>query len=334
MKRLALILASLVSIVGNGSNVAASVAMSGDATISNGGAVTIANNAVTNAKSAQMAAHTYKGNNTGSTANAADITNTQLTADLNLFTTSLQGLTPASGGGTTNFLRADGNWAAPAGGGSNSSITPTTTDLRVPWGARPPGIGSTSFYQYGIYPITFPAGTATNGDDSDGLWVSVASPAIANNATFAYINAATTRFDALARIWARIKPVDTTALRFFFGYHSYAVGDPTTNDTAANTMGFRYNPAIDTGGTIRFYTTDNGGTANTIDTGVSYSGPHTLCLDASNTSSIKGYIDGVLVATSTTNLPTITNMDWFCSICPTTGTAKSLKMGGFWGDSR
>src|ERR1035437_3134619 len=59
---------------------------------------------------AQMAAHTYKGNNTGSTANPIDVTNTQLTADLNLFTTSLQGLVPASGGGTVNFLRADGTW--------------------------------------------------------------------------------------------------------------------------------------------------------------------------------------------------------------------------------
>lgn len=78
---------------------------------------TIANSAVTNAKLANMAAHTYKGNNTGSTAAPIDVTSTQLTADLNLFTTSLQGLVPASGGGTTNFLRADGTFAAPSGGG-------------------------------------------------------------------------------------------------------------------------------------------------------------------------------------------------------------------------
>jgi hypothetical protein len=36
--------------------------------------------------------------------------------DLDLFTSTEDGLTPASGGGTSNFLRADGTWAAPAGG--------------------------------------------------------------------------------------------------------------------------------------------------------------------------------------------------------------------------
>jgi hypothetical protein len=46
-------------------------------------------------------------------------TPTQVTALLNLFTSALKGLVPASGGGTTNFLRADGSWAAPAGGGSS-----------------------------------------------------------------------------------------------------------------------------------------------------------------------------------------------------------------------
>lgn len=85
----------------------------------------ITNNAVTNAKAAQMAAHTYKGNNTGSTANALDLTSTQVTADLNLFSSTLQGLTPASGGGSTNFLRADGTWAAPAGTGTVTSVALT-----------------------------------------------------------------------------------------------------------------------------------------------------------------------------------------------------------------
>lgn len=98
-------------------------ALTGDITTTAGSlATTIAANAVTNAKLAQMTAHTFKGNNTGATANAADLTQAQLTAELNQFTTSLQGVVPGSGGGTANFLRADGTWAAPTG---TAAIAPT-----------------------------------------------------------------------------------------------------------------------------------------------------------------------------------------------------------------
>ena len=39
------------------------------------------------------------------------------------FTNTTEGVVPASGGGTTNFLRADGTWATPAGGGGGSGLT-------------------------------------------------------------------------------------------------------------------------------------------------------------------------------------------------------------------
>lgn len=42
-------------------------------------------------------------------------TPTQVTAALDVFTSLLKGLVPASGGGTVNFLRADGTFAAPSG---------------------------------------------------------------------------------------------------------------------------------------------------------------------------------------------------------------------------
>ena len=48
----------------------------------------------------------------------------------NLFSTSASGEVPASGGGTTNFLRADGTWKAAGGGGASVSVnnnTPVTT---------------------------------------------------------------------------------------------------------------------------------------------------------------------------------------------------------------
>jgi hypothetical protein len=107
------------------------ITLTGDVSGSGNGsfAATIASNAVTNAKLAQMAAHTFKGNNTGSPANALDLTATQLTAELDLFTSALKGLVPLSGGGTTNFLRADGTWAAPP---TELSIFASFTGLLVP----------------------------------------------------------------------------------------------------------------------------------------------------------------------------------------------------------
>ena len=94
-------------------NIATDTAVTGDVTISSLGVTAIGTNKVVNTMLAQMPAHTYKGNNTGSTVNAADITNTQLTADLNVFVASgaghLKGLVPDPGvtGGTTKFLRED-----------------------------------------------------------------------------------------------------------------------------------------------------------------------------------------------------------------------------------
>lgn len=101
--------------VGNAATVTTNANLTGDVT-SVGNATTIGANMVTNAKLAQMATNTIKGNNTGSTANASDLTVAQVNAILPTFTSSLNGLVPASGGGTDNFLRADGTFNFPVPG--------------------------------------------------------------------------------------------------------------------------------------------------------------------------------------------------------------------------
>lgn len=83
----------------------------------------VADDSVTNAKLANMAQATIKGRASGAgTGDPSDLTAAQATAILDAFTDSLKGLAPASGGGTTNFLRADGTWAAPAGGGGGGGF--------------------------------------------------------------------------------------------------------------------------------------------------------------------------------------------------------------------
>lgn len=47
---------------------------------------------------------------------------TALTAVLSVFTSSLKGLAPASGGGTSNFLRADGTWAPSSPSNFSTSV--------------------------------------------------------------------------------------------------------------------------------------------------------------------------------------------------------------------
>jgi hypothetical protein len=78
---------------------------------------------VTFSKLQNVATARIMGRTTSGSGSIESLTGTQATALLDTFTTALKGLAPASGGGTANFLRADGTWAAPAGGGTGANPT-------------------------------------------------------------------------------------------------------------------------------------------------------------------------------------------------------------------
>lgn len=105
-------------------------ALTGDVTASaNSNATTIADDAVSNAKLANMAQGLIKGRATGAgTGDPTDLTSAQATAILDAFTSALKGLAPASGGGTANFLRADGSWAVPPGVQTWTSVFKATDE--------------------------------------------------------------------------------------------------------------------------------------------------------------------------------------------------------------
>jgi microcystin-dependent protein len=88
----------------------------GDITVSaTGGVWTIDAGAVSNGKLAAMPSGTFKARSSAGAGAPEDITAAAAAALLPVVTQSAKGLAPASGGGTANFLRADGVWAAPSG---------------------------------------------------------------------------------------------------------------------------------------------------------------------------------------------------------------------------
>jgi hypothetical protein len=110
----------------------------GDITVSGTGATyTIDNNVVTFAKMQDIATTSFIGRITASTGDPENLTGTQATTLLDAFTSSLKGLAPASGGGTSNFLRADGTWAAPPGGGGGISGVDISKNSGATVGTRP-----------------------------------------------------------------------------------------------------------------------------------------------------------------------------------------------------
>jgi hypothetical protein len=104
--------------------------------------IKVRNSNITNAKLADMAQATVKGRAAGSgTGPSGDLTAAELRTIIGNVASGTPGLAPASGGGTTNFLRADGTWALPAGG-NITLVAPqaTTSGTQFDFTGLPAGI--------------------------------------------------------------------------------------------------------------------------------------------------------------------------------------------------
>ena len=98
----------------------------GDIVVSSSGATwTVDSGAITFAKMGTLQSNRLVGRVSAGTGQIEELTGTQATAVLDVFTSGAKGLAPASGEGTSNFLRADGTWAAPPGGGGGVTYLQT-----------------------------------------------------------------------------------------------------------------------------------------------------------------------------------------------------------------
>lgn len=87
-----------------------------------------ADNTIALTRLADIATARILGRDTAGSGAVEALTGTEATALLDVFTNLLKGLVPASGGGTANYLRADGAWAAPPGGGGLTKFSATFGD--------------------------------------------------------------------------------------------------------------------------------------------------------------------------------------------------------------
>ena len=90
-----------------------------------GNATAIGANVINNGMLSQTTSKIFKGRNSAGTGEVEDLTASQATSMLDVFSDKANGVVPASGGGTTNFLRADGVFAAPPENFSRAVITLT-----------------------------------------------------------------------------------------------------------------------------------------------------------------------------------------------------------------
>lgn len=170
-------------------------------------------------------------------------TATAQTALLDVFTSGAKGLAPASGGGTANYLRADGTWAAPTAGPAGSTTQIQYNNAGVMAGSpnvEIEGVGAAS--QLRLEAIASPTTPASGG-------VAIVGRADAGRTMPAFVSQ-----DGVVRglqtSWARSSQLvykaqpGATAVSAFGGAAPTATGTATAvNITTANLIG--YTPRVE-----------------------------------------------------------------------------------------
>lgn len=252
--------------VGNGSNQPADVALSGDATMANTGAMTLAT----------------VNTNVGTFTNATVTVNGK-----GLITAASSG---AGGGGQASVEPA-------------VTESPQRVFSQVNWcfnaiALKYVGTDATGLAQN-------QASTFTNSHDANGSLANVPTTTGANNINGLITGGGNEVFqDTQPKCWIRCVPVDTTTMRFGAGFSHSNTGFVTSLTPTTDGAWVRMDSATDAG-VCQFVTADNSGSVTVTSTGVNYTNgvPLDICIDGTTPASWKCYINGSLTATNTTHLP-------------------------------
>lgn len=169
--------------------------------------------------------------------------------------------------------------------------------------------GATTVSRVGLPADPTLTATTSNTDDADGPWLNHATAATTGSASGMASAFTVCRRDWLPDVTFRIKTPSTLSnTRHWIGLinQSMDASEATTGDHVA---AFRYSTAVDSSGKWQAVTNDGGPSPTVTDTGVSRSADtaYTMrirCL----ASSVEFYINGALVATHTTDLPSASTL--------------------------
>jgi len=179
----------------------------------------------------------------------------------------------------------------------------------------------------GLPAPTLDGSSVANSDDSNGPLVAHLTGTVSGN-TAGLVSADFTRF---RRDWlpdlsiAAVTGPTITSIRYWIGMFS-ANPDAVSDLNAIHGAAFRYDTGVDGTAFWRCVTGNNGGseTSTTTTVAITSSTRYLLRIEA-GASNVNFYIDGVLVATHTTTLPTATQLMGYAARCTTlTGASRRI----------
>jgi len=178
-------------------------------------------------------------------------------------------------------------------------------------------------------------GAATAFSDSTGQYINYATTTTSGTQGGLFTSTIqTTQFlpDAYLVMKTGAVAADITGVRIIFGWSSTFTFDTSDNPASTHLAAFRFSTGA--GDTTWRALTKDGTTLNNQDSGVTVAADtkYILRIKVVTTSSIEFYINGTLVATSSSNLPTSTttlNLYMGVATNTTAGTARALRFNSF-----